>query len=311
MTSPALELRGVGKDYGSRTAVGAIDLKVNRGECVGLLGPNGAGKTTTISMACGILTPTRGTIAIGGVELARRPLVAKAKLGLVPQELALYDELPALDNLRYFGGLYGLTGSKLAERVAWTLALVGLRERAREPVRRFSGGMKRRLNLAAGLLHSPEVLILDEPTVGVDPQSRHRIFDTVRQLRAEGMSIVYSTHYLDEVERLCDRVAIVDRGAIIATGSVAELIARHAVDGASIALAGPSAAIEAAAAAVAATSELVRNGDTLRLRRSASLAPVITAIESAGATVARIDARGGSLEAAFLALTGRALRDEP
>jgi len=311
MTSPALELRGVGKDFGARTAVGAIDLAVARGECIGLLGPNGAGKTTTISMACGILTPTRGTIAVGGVDLSRQPRVAKAKLGLVPQELALYEELPAIDNLRYFGALYGLIGAKLAERVAWALALVGLSERAREPVRRFSGGMKRRLNLAAGLLHAPEVLILDEPTVGVDPQSRHRIFDAVRQLRDHGMSIVYSTHYLDEVEVLCDRVAIIDRGAIIANGSVAELIARHAADGAAIALAGPAAAIEAAAAAVAATNELVRNGDTLRLTRPKSLTPVIAAIESAGASVARVDARGGSLEAAFLALTGRALRDEP
>jgi ABC-2 type transport system ATP-binding protein len=151
--------------------VAAIDLDVARGECLGLLGPNGAGKTTTISMACGVVTPSRGSVRIGGASLADQPRVAKAKLGLVPQDLAVYDELSAIQNLRYFGALYGLAGARLAGRIDWALGVVGLRDRAAEPVKQYSGGMKRRLNLAAGLLHEPELLILDEPTVGVDPRA--------------------------------------------------------------------------------------------------------------------------------------------
>ncbi|MCW5804554.1 MAG: ABC transporter ATP-binding protein, partial [Deltaproteobacteria bacterium] len=251
MTAAALSLRGLGKDYGARTAVGAIDLDVVRGECLGLLGPNGAGKTTTISMASGVVTPTRGTVAIGGVELARDPRGAKQKLGLVPQELAIYEELSALQNLAYFGALYGLAGKTLADRIAWALGVVGLRDRAGEQVKRYSGGMKRRINLAAGLLHEPELLILDEPTVGVDPQSRNHIFETVRDLNARGMTVIYTTHYMEEVEALCDRVAIVDAGAIVATGTVAELIAAHAGKGVELELAGEPAAIDRAAAAAA------------------------------------------------------------
>jgi len=301
-----LSLRGLGKDYGSRTAVGAVDLDVLRGECLGLLGPNGAGKTTTISMACGVVTPTRGTVAIAGIDLAREPFAAKAKLGLVPQDLAIYEELSGLQNLRYFGALYHLDAKTLAERIAWALGVVGLRDRAGDPAKQYSGGMKRRLNLAAGLLHRPELLILDEPTVGVDPQSRNHIFETVRKLKQDGMTIVYTTHYMEEVEALCDRVAIVDAGAIVATGTVAELIAAHAGKGITLELAGD---IEAAAAAAAPHGELRRDGATLRVVPAAGLAPLIAAIEGAGATIARIESREANLETAFLALTGHALRD--
>jgi ABC-2 type transport system ATP-binding protein len=227
MTAPALALRGLGKDYGQRTAIAALDLDVRRGECFGLLGPNGAGKTTLISMVCGIITPSRGTVEVCGVPFARSPYAAKARLGVVPQDLALYDELDAIANLRYFGALYHIPRPVLAERIAWLLELVGLGDRAREPVRKFSGGMKRRLNFAAGLLHRPDVLVLDEPTGGVDPQSRHNIVAGVRRLRDEGVTIVYTTHYLEEVEALCDRIAVIDHGAVIALGSVAEIVADH------------------------------------------------------------------------------------
>jgi ABC-2 type transport system ATP-binding protein len=308
VTSAALSLRGLGKDYGARTAVGAIDLDAVRGECLGLLGPNGAGKTTTISMACGVVTPTRGTVAICGIDLAREPFAAKRKLGLVPQELAIYDELSALQNLRYFGALYGLSGAELASRIDWALGVVGLRDRAGDLAKHYSGGMKRRLNLAAGLLHRPELLVLDEPTVGVDPQSRNHIFETVRKLKQDGMTIVYTTHYMEEVEVLCDRVAIIDDGAIAATGTVAELIAAHAGRGLVLELAGD---LEAAAAAAAAHGSVERaGGATLRVVPAAGLGPLVTAIETAGATIARIESREGNLEAAFLALTGHALRDE-
>jgi ABC-2 type transport system ATP-binding protein len=307
MTSaPALSLRGLGKDYGARTAVGAVDLDAARGECLGLLGPNGAGKTTTISMACGVVTPTRGSVSICGIDLARDPFAAKARLGLVPQELAIYEELSGLQNLRYFGALYGLRRAALAERIDWALGVVGLRDRAADLAKRYSGGMKRRLNLAAGLLHRPELLVLDEPTVGVDPQSRNHIFETVRRLKQDGMTILYTTHYMEEVEALCDRVAIVDAGAIVATGTVSELIAAHAGRDLSIELTG---AVDAAAAAAAAHGAVERTGATLRVTPAGALAPLVAAIEGAGATIARIQSHEANLEAAFLALTGHALRD--
>jgi ABC-2 type transport system ATP-binding protein len=301
-----LSLRGLGKDYGARTAVGAIELDAVRGECLGLLGPNGAGKTTTISMACGVVTPTRGSVAICGFDLRREPFAAKAKLGLVPQELAIYEDLTGLQNLRYFGALYGLRAARLASRIEWALGVVGLRDRAADLAKRYSGGMKRRLNLAAGLLHEPELLVLDEPTVGVDPQSRNHIFETVRGLKREGMTILYTTHYMEEVEALCDRVAIIDAGAIAATGTVAALIAAHAGKGLSLELAGD---VDAAAAAAAAHGTVERTGATLRVVPAASLAPLVAAIEGAGATIARIESREANLETAFLSLTGHALRD--
>jgi ABC-2 type transport system ATP-binding protein len=306
MTDTALALRGLGKDYGTRVAVHAIDLEVSRGECLGLLGPNGAGKTTTISMACGVTTPTRGSVAIGGIDLAAQPLAAKTKLGLVPQELALYEELSGLQNLRYFGALYHLAPATLAERITWVLGVVGLADRAKDQVKNYSGGMKRRLNMAAGLLHQPELLVLDEPTVGVDPQSRNHIFETVKALKQRGMTIIYTSHYMEEVEALCDRVAIIDAGQIVATGSISELIASHAGKGITLELAGDLAAA-ASAAAEHGMVEVV--GNTLRVLPTGALAPLIAAIEQTGASVARIESREANLETAFLALTGKTLRD--
>ena len=303
----ALHLRGLGKDYGPRAAVKAVDLAVERGECLGLLGPNGAGKTTTISMVCGVVSVTRGSVEIGGVSLANDPRAAKRKLGLVPQDLALYDELSAVQNLAYFGALYGLAGSRLAERSAWALGVVGLTDRRHEPIKQFSGGMKRRLNLAAGLMHKPELLILDEPTVGVDPQSRNHIFDTVRSLRAEGMTVIYTSHYMEEVEALCDRVAIMDAGAIVAIGTIGELIADHAGKGVELELVGD---LDAAIIAASAHGVVTRAGSAVRVVPAGALAPVIAAIEATGATIARIESRQANLETAFLALTGRGLRDE-
>jgi len=305
----ALSLRGLGKDYGARTAVTAIDLDVLGGECLGLLGPNGAGKTTTISMACGVVTPSRGSVTIGGVSLANQPRVAKAKLGLVPQDLAVYEELTAIQNLRYFGALYDLTGARLAARIDWVLGVVGLRDRATEPVKQYSGGMKRRLNLAAGLVHEPELIILDEPTVGVDPQSRNHIFETVKQLGKNGMTIVYTSHYMEEVEALCDRVAIVDAGAIVALGTVSDLVAQHAGKAIELELAGTPEAIEAADRAAADHGSVARDGRRLRIVPTAGLAPLVAAIEATGATIAKIESRQANLETAFLALTGRGLRD--
>ena len=301
-----LELTGLGKDYGERTAVKALDLTVTKGEILGLLGPNGAGKTTTISMASGVVTPTRGKVVIGGVALASDPRAAKAKLGLVPQDLALYEELSATQNLTFFAALYGIHGKLAAERVDWALGVVGLADRAKDIVKTYSGGMQRRLNIAAGLVHKPELLILDEPTVGVDPQSRNHIFETVRKLRESGITVIYTSHYMEEVEALCDRVAIMDGGAIVALGTIGELVAKYAGKGVELEVTGD---LDQAATAARAHGTVTREGNVLRIEPTAGIAPVLAAIEATGMTIARIESRQATLETAFLALTGRGLRD--
>ena len=230
----ALQITGLGKDYGTRVAVAAVTLSVERGEVFGLLGPNGAGKTTTISMSCGVTTPTRGSVAICGIDVRREPHRAKRKLGLVPQELAVYDNLSAIQNLSYFGAIAGLDKARMTEHLAWALEIAGLSDRAHEPCKNYSGGMKRRLNLACGIVHKPELLVLDEPTVGVDPQSRNHIFAAVRELARTGMSVVYTSHYMEEVEALCDRIAIMDGGHIVAAGRIVDLVAQHAGAGVEI-----------------------------------------------------------------------------
>src|SRR5947209_5919375 len=217
---PVLDARGLRKSFGSLTAVSDVSFTVGAGELVGLLGPNGAGKSTTVGMIVGILPPDGGEVRINGQALRGDTDPAKAAIGLVPQDLALFDELPARENLRFFGALYGLAGAALEATIASGLEFVGLADRARDKVKTFSGGMKRRLNLAAGLLHDPQLVLLDEPTVGIDPQSRNAIFDNLEALRARGKSLVYTTHYMEEAERLCDRIVIVDHGRVIANDTV-------------------------------------------------------------------------------------------
>ena len=301
-----LELVGLGKDYGARGAVKSLDLTVSRGEIFGLLGPNGAGKTTTISMACGIVAPSRGTARIAGHDIAAESFAARRAIGLVPQELAIYDDLTPRQNLTFFGELYGLRGAELARRVDWALGVAELGERADELVKPFSGGMKRRLNLAAGLVHQPTLLVCDEPTVGVDPQSRRHIFDAIRALRDGGTTILYTSHYMEEVEELCDRVALKDAGAVVASGTLAELQAQHGGGGLEIELEGDEAAIAAAAAAVTGA---VRDGATLCLEVRPTWAPAIAAIEATGARIKRLGSRRADLETVFLGLTGNRLRD--
>jgi ABC-2 type transport system ATP-binding protein len=292
-----LEIRGLGKDYGTRVAVAALDLDVEKGAIVGLLGPNGAGKTTTISMISGVVTPSRGKASIAGHDTRTDAHAARAALGVVPQELAIYDPLTAVENLRFFGGLYRLGGALLAERIAWVLGVVGLADRKDEPAAKYSGGMKRRLNLACGLLHKPQLLVLDEPTVGVDPQSRNHIFETIRALRADGMTIVYTSHYMEEVEQLCDRVAIMDGGKVVAQGGVRELLDARAGGELELELAGAADAVAAARAAVAA------------LPKDAPASALAAAAEGAGARVVALGARKPDLEQVFLELTGKTLRD--
>jgi ABC-2 type transport system ATP-binding protein len=303
-----LELVGLGKDYGDRTAVKSVDLAVHQGEIFGLLGPNGAGKTTTISAACGVITPSRGTARVGGHDLQRDAFAAKRLIGLVPQDLAIYEDLSAQQNLAFFGQLYKLAGDELAARIDWALGIAELTDRRHEIVKTFSGGMKRRLNLVIGVLHKPRLLILDEPTVGVDPQSRRHIFESIRALRDQGMTIIYTSHYMEEVEELCDRVAIMDAGQVVASGTLAELSAAHGGGDVHVELDGTPEQLDAAAAAVVEHGA-TRNGTALSFAHPERLAPIVSAIEATGARVTRVGARRTDLETVFLALTGRGLRD--
>jgi ABC-2 type transport system ATP-binding protein len=221
-----LEVDNLVKKFGDYSAVKGVSFEVEEGEVFGLLGPNGAGKTTTISMLTGVLEPTSGTARVGGHDLKTNLKEVKKVNGLVPQDLALYPTLNARANLNFFGRIYGLKGNELKQRVEDVLEIVALKERANEKVDNYSGGMKRRVNIAAGLVHEPRLLFLDEPTVGVDPQSRNQIFESVLQLNRErGMSIIYTSHYMEEVELLCNRVAIIDQGEIIALDTIKNLIA--------------------------------------------------------------------------------------
>jgi len=222
--APVLVCGGLVKRYGQRTAVDDVGFHIDPGERYGLLGPNGAGKTTTISMVCGLLRPDAGDIEVAGHHVDRHATRAKAAIGYVPQEIALYPDLTGRENLRFFARLYGLRGVHRDERVDACLELVGLAERADDRVDKYSGGMQRRLNIAAGLLHEPRLLVLDEPTVGVDPQSRNAILESIESLGTAGLAVLYTTHYMEEAERLCDRIGILDEGRLIAEGTRAELV---------------------------------------------------------------------------------------
>jgi len=213
----------ISKHFGQIKAVDDVSFEVTAGEIYGLLGPNGAGKSTTIRCVSGLAQPDEGEVLINGFSIHSEPIKAKQDLGLVPQDLALYQDLTAFDNLNFWGQAYSLKGINLKQRIATVLSQVGLENRAKEPVKNFSGGMKRRLNFACGIIHQPKLLLLDEPTVGVDPQSREHLLSAIEALKADGTAVLYTTHYMQEAERLCDRVAIIDHGKIIAQGSVNEL----------------------------------------------------------------------------------------
>jgi ABC-2 type transport system ATP-binding protein len=224
----AIEIRRLEKSYAGLQALRGVDLTVNGGEVYGLLGPNGAGKTTLISILAGLVAPTRGECLIEGVDVLRQPQAVKPLIGLVPQEISLYSALTARENLAFFGRMYGVGGRVLDARIETLLDFAGLTERGRDRVGTYSGGMKRRLNLVCSLVHGPRYLLLDEPTVGVDPQSREHIFQNIESLKREGTSLLYTTHYIEEAERLCDRIAIMDEGRVVADGRKTELLSNHA-----------------------------------------------------------------------------------
>jgi ABC-2 type transport system ATP-binding protein len=308
-----LEAQGLVKRYGNLTAVDGVSLKVEAGACTGLLGPNGAGKTTTVAMIAGLLRPDGGAVLIGGEPLRGETDRRKAKIGLVPQNLALYEELTATQNLEVFGALYDLDAGRLADAARAALELVGLSDRAGDKVKTYSGGMKRRLNLAAALLHDPELLILDEPTVGVDPQSRSAIFDNLLALKKRGKGILYTTHYMEEAERLCDRIVIVDHGKVIADDTLRGLeklvppSRRLLVDLEPIAGTPWLADLRTQPGVEAAALEDGRLAVTLAdLARGPG---VLGFLAERGQPFQHFATERADLEAIFLSLTGRKLRD--
>ncbi|MFI6708701.1 ABC transporter ATP-binding protein [Nonomuraea sp. NPDC050478] len=308
-----LACEGLRKRYGDVTAVEDVGFSIAPGQAYGLLGPNGAGKTTTISMLVGLLRPDAGTVLVGGTDLAADPRRAKARIGYVPQEIALYPELTGRENLRFFGRLFGLPRRGLAARIEEVLDLIGLSDRADGRLDTYSGGMRRRINIGAALLHRPDVLILDEPTVGVDPQSRKAILDGLELLVGDGMSLLYTSHYMEEVERVCDRVAIIDHGRIIAEGTRRELIAMvGSADKIELVLDGDVEAAYAKLRTVEGVIEAARTGaESVRLIAEGGryLLPALISAVEGSATVTATQVIEPDLEATFLHLTGTSLRD--
>jgi ABC-2 type transport system ATP-binding protein len=301
------------KRFGDVVAVDGVGFEIAAGETYGLLGPNGAGKTTTVSMLCGLLDSDGGVVVVAGDRMDPNATRAKAHIGYVPQDIALYPDLTGRENLRFFGRLYGLRGDELDRRIDRMLETVGLSERADDRVDNYSGGMKRRMNIAAGLLHDPSVLVLDEPTVGVDPQSRNAILESVSDLAKAGMAVLYTTHYMEEAERLCDRVGIIDEGKIIAEGTRRELVASVGQrDRVQLAGTGPLARFATQAKRLKDVADAtVGDGTVQLLVRSGRdlLAKVLEIADRAGVQVTSVDVVEPDLEAVFLHLTGKALRD--
>jgi ABC-2 type transport system ATP-binding protein len=311
--APVLSCAGLRKCFGDRQAVDGVGFEIGPGETYGLLGPNGAGKTTTISMISGILARDEGEVHVVGEPLDVDTTSAKRLIGIVPQDLAIYPDLTARENLDFFGRLYGMSGRALRDRMGEVLDVVELTDRAGERTAGYSGGMKRRLNIAIGLLHRPRLLILDEPTVGVDPQSRNAILTSVEALGSEGIGILYTTHYMEEAERLCDRVGVMDEGRIIAEGTRDELIRLvGGSDRISLGATGNVRAAETRLREVAGVLEVTaREGglDVLVADASGILPGLLEAATAAGAAVRSVEIVEPDLEAVFLHLTGKALRD--
>ena len=330
-----VELRDLSKTYRRNNgdpveAVKQINLDIYKGEIFSLLGPNGAGKTTTISMMSGLIAPTSGDAFIGGHSITREPMAAKRLMGFIPQEVALYPELSARRNLLFFGQMYGMHGSALNKRVDEVLEFIDLTDRQKDKIDTFSGGMKRRVNIGVGLLHRPELLFMDEPTVGIDPQNRRRVLDTVKQLRDEyGMTILYTTHMMEEAQELSDRVGIIDHGELIALGTQGELTQQvREEDQIEFAIDGRRWSADLEARLLAEVPDLTRIAYTppghgaeqtaavplgaltaFASRGRQALPDIIRILNDAGVEVHSVKVREPDLEAVFLALTGRALRD--
>ncbi len=307
--STMVKVSDLAKSYGARTAVNGVSLSIPRGVCYGLLGPNGAGKTTTISMIAGTLDPDRGSVLIDGKTVRTHDLESKRQIGYVPQDLALYEEMSAHDNLKFFSMLYGLSGAEMSRAIDSSLQATGLSDRRKEPVRQFSGGMKRRLNIGIALLHDPTFLILDEPTVGVDPQSRNLIFETLEDLLKVGKTILYTTHYMEEVERLCASVAIMDDGKVIADDRISALIDGLHENNKVVLGLDTIQPLERLNLDASLRATIVGHKLTITLDDiGAQLPPLLDSIRAI-AKVETVETVRPTLEQVFLHLTGRSLRD--
>jgi ABC-2 type transport system ATP-binding protein len=308
-----LRCEGLKKSFGDLVAVDGVSFHVDQGETYGLLGPNGAGKTTTISMIAGLLTADAGSVIVAGNPVTTRSVAAKAAIGLVPQDIAIYPDLTARENIRFFGKLYGLASTALAGRTDEVLEIIGLSDRADDRVESYSGGMKRRLNIGIGLLHEPTLLILDEPTVGVDPQSRNAILENVEQLGRRGMAVIYTTHYMEEAERLCDRVGIIDGGRLVAEGTRRELVALvGSNDRIRVTASGNLDAAVDRIGDLGAVQQVARTSDGIEVvveDAGGVITEILEAATQAGVAVATVDIDQPDLEDVFLHLTGKALRD--
>jgi ABC-2 type transport system ATP-binding protein len=313
--SSILEVNQLVKKYGDFTAVNGVTFDIKEGEVFSLLGPNGAGKTTTISMLSTLYMPTAGDATIGGHSVTKNPMAVKQVIGVVPQELALYEDLTARENLIFWGQMYGLSGKSLQSRVDEVLEQIGLTDKAKNRVRTYSGGMKRRVNIGVGLLHKPRLLFMDEPTVGIDPQSRRAILDTVKDLNKQGMTVLYTTHYMEEAQELSDRVGIIDHGELIALGTQKELTQQVGHTETLILHIGESDDPEALASALKAVPGVLEAEPSdsqvsiITPEAEDILAGVVTKANERGIKIHSIDIREPNLEAVFLHLTGRALRD--
>jgi ABC-2 type transport system ATP-binding protein len=310
-----LEARNLAKNFGDFAAVKGISFDIEEGEIFSLLGPNGAGKTTTISMLSTLFVPTSGEATIGGHSITREPMAVRNLIGVVPQDLALYEDLTARENLVFWGQMYGLSGRKLKERIDQVLEQIGLTDKAKNRVKTYSGGMKRRVNIGVGLLHKPKLLFMDEPTVGIDPQSRRAILDSVKDLNKQGMTVLYTTHYMEEAAELSDRVGIIDHGELIALGTQAELTKQVGEMETLILHVGENDDPERLAAAIRTLKGVLKADVTdhtvtvIVPEAEEALAPAVTKANELGVKIHSVDMLEPNLEAVFLHLTGRALRD--
>ena len=310
-----LEVKALKKSYGKQEVVKNVSFSIGKGEAFGLLGPNGAGKSTTISMICGLVPYDQGEVLVANQSVKQFPVLVKKKIGVVPQEIALYPTMSARDNLLFWGKMYGLTRALAKKRVEEVLEIVGLKDRGKDRIETFSGGMKRRINIGAALMHEPELLIMDEPTVGIDPQSRNHILETVKALNEKGMTIIYTSHYMEEVEFLCNRVGIIDHGEVIAIGTKAELCSRLA--GSSfIQMKVESLTDEAMDALKKAAGEhhiIFQNEagiiEVFAPNPQKVVSSIITAAVTSGLKIEAVEIKESNLETLFLQLTGRSLRD--
>ena len=310
-----LEVKELKKNYGDFAAVKGVSFEIQEGEIFSLLGPNGAGKTTTISMLSTLYAPTAGDASIAGHSVTRDPRAVRDVIGVVPQDIALYEDLTARENLLFWGQMYGLSGKALATRVDEVLEQIGLTDKAKNRVKTYSGGMKRRVNIGVGLLHKPRVLFMDEPTVGIDPQSRRAILDTVKDLNQKGMTVLYTTHYMEEAQELSDRVGIIDHGELIALGTQQELTRQVGQTETLILHLGENDDPEALAKSLDGVKDVLEaiatDHEVSVIAHEAEdvLAAVVTKANERGIKIRSIDIREPNLEAVFLHLTGRALRD--